>query len=79
MKQTSRSTAIRAPRLRRSWRQGRADVFKVREQTRRRRLWRLIVVLRLVDGYLWYRYLTDNPFKLPTLGPGCDHLRSRSS
>jgi ATP-dependent Zn protease len=48
--------------------QGRADVFKIRERTRRRRMWRLILVLGVVDGYLWYRYLTDNPIKLPTLG-----------
>ena len=26
-------------------------------------------MLAVVDFYLWYRYLTDNPFKLPTLGP----------
>jgi ATP-dependent Zn protease len=48
---------------------GRADVFKVRERTRKRRLWRLLIFLTLFDGYLWYRYLTDNPFELPTLGP----------
>ncbi len=48
---------------------GREDVFKVREKTRRRRLWRLILVLALFDGYLWYRYLTHNPFQLPALGP----------
>jgi ATP-dependent Zn protease len=48
---------------------GRADVFKVREKTRKRRLWRLLIVLALLDVYLWYRYLTDNPFELPKLGP----------
>jgi ATP-dependent Zn protease len=48
---------------------GRADVLKVRERTRRRRLWRLIIVLGLFDGYLWYRYLTNNPLALPSLGP----------
>jgi cell division protease FtsH len=48
---------------------GRADVFKVRERTRRRRIWRLVLILGLIDFYLWYRYLTDNPFQLPTLGP----------
>jgi ATP-dependent Zn protease len=48
--------------------QGRADVFKIRERTRRRRLWRLIFILGLVDGYLWYRFLTDNPIRLPSLG-----------
>jgi ATP-dependent Zn protease len=48
--------------------QGRADVFRIRERTRRRRLWRLIAILGAVDGYLWYRYLTDNPIKPPSLG-----------
>ena len=48
---------------------GRADVFKVREKTRKRRLWRLLIVLGLFDGYLWYRYLTNNPFQMPVLGP----------
>ena len=67
MKQTNRSAAI----LQGSdvFTKGRADVFKVRERTRKRRLWRLLIVLSLFDGYLWYRYLTHNPFKLPTLGP----------
>jgi ATP-dependent Zn protease len=48
--------------------QGRADVFKIRERTRRRRLWRLIVILGVFDAYLWYRFLTNNPIRLPTLG-----------
>jgi ATP-dependent Zn protease len=48
---------------------GRAYVFRVRERSRRRRLWRLILVLGLFDGFLWYRYLTHNPFELPALGP----------
>ena len=48
---------------------GRADVWRVREKTRRRRLWRLVLTLGLFDGYLWYRYLTHNPFQLPALGP----------
>jgi ATP-dependent Zn protease len=47
---------------------GRADVFRIRERTRRRRLWRLILILGIVDGYLWYRYLTNNPLELPSLG-----------
>ena len=68
MKQTSRSTAS-VLHGSDAVAQGRADVNKVREKTRRRRLTRLIVVLALVDFYLWYRYLTDNPFKMPTLGP----------
>ena len=48
--------------------QGRADVFKVRERTRRRRLWRLIIIFGLFDAYLWYRYLTNNPLQMPSLG-----------
>jgi ATP-dependent Zn protease len=50
-------------------RAGRADVFRIRERTRRRRLWRLALILGLADGYMWYRYLTHNPFRLPTFGP----------
>lgn len=48
---------------------GRADVFRIRERTRRRRLWRTILLLGTFDAYLWYRYLTHNPFELPALGP----------
>jgi ATP-dependent Zn protease len=48
---------------------GRADVAKVRERTRRRRLWRVVLILGLLDAYLWYRYLDHNPLALPTLGP----------
>jgi cell division protease FtsH len=68
VKQTSRSTASVLYGSD-AVAQGRADVSKVREKTRKRRLARLIVVLLLIDAYLWYRYLTDNPFKMPTLGP----------
>ncbi len=48
---------------------GRADVFRIRERTRRRRLRRTILLLGAFDAYLWYRYLTHNPFQLPSLGP----------
>ena len=68
MKQTSRSTAS-VLHGSEAVAKGRADVSKVREKTRRRRLARLIVVLLLFDFYLWYRYLTHNPFQMPTLGP----------
>lgn len=68
MKQTNRSTAA-VLHGSEAFTKGRADVFKVRERTRRRRLWRLVLVLGLFDGYLWYRYLTNNPFELPSLGP----------
>ncbi|HEU4529369.1 MAG TPA: AAA family ATPase [Actinomycetota bacterium] len=68
MKHTERSTAavLHGSDIQAA---GRADVSRVREKTRRRRLWRLVLFLGLFDGYLWYRYLTDNPFELPALGP----------
>jgi ATP-dependent Zn protease len=54
-------------------RAGRADVFKVRDRTRRRRIVRLLVVFLLIDGYLWWRYATfpegERDFAFPTLGP----------
>ncbi|HEX6207323.1 MAG TPA: hypothetical protein VF058_03100, partial [Actinomycetota bacterium] len=46
---------------------GRADVSRIRERTRRRRLIRLALVIGLIDGYLWYRYATGNPIGLPSL------------
>jgi len=48
---------------------GKADVFRIRERTRRKRVRRMIVILGAVDAYLWYRYLSDNPLRLPSLGP----------
>ncbi|HEX5951073.1 MAG TPA: AAA family ATPase [Actinomycetota bacterium] len=68
MKQTERSTAavLHGSDIEVA---GRADVSRVREKTRRRRLWRLVLLFGLFDGYLWYRYLTNNPFELPSLGP----------
>jgi ATP-dependent Zn protease len=68
VKQTNRSTAAVLQGTDLASR-GRADVFKVREKTRKRRLWRILIALTLFDAYLWYRYFTDNPFELPTLGP----------
>jgi ATP-dependent Zn protease len=49
--------------------QGKADVFRIRERTRRRRIWKLLAVLGGIDAYVWYRYATHNPFDLPTVGP----------
>ncbi len=69
MKDTNRSTTAAMLVGSEMARSGRADVFRIRERTRRRRLWRLISLLGLFDGYLWYRYLTNNPFRLPTFGP----------
>ncbi|HZD17381.1 MAG TPA: AAA family ATPase, partial [Actinomycetota bacterium] len=68
MKQTHRSTAavLHGSDV---FAKGRADVFRIRERTRRRRLLRAIILLGIFDAYLWYRYLTHNPFQLPALGP----------
>ena len=50
-------------------RAGRADVFRIRDRTRRRRLLRLVTILALIDAYLWYRFATHRAFSMPTL-PG---------
>jgi cell division protease FtsH len=50
-------------------RAGRADVFRIRDRTRRRRLLRLVTILALIDAYLWYRFATHRAFAMPTL-PG---------
>ena len=46
---------------------GRADVFAQRERTRRRKVLRLFVIIAVFDAYLWYRYATNNPIRLPSL------------
>jgi cell division protease FtsH len=46
---------------------GRADVARIRERTRQRRLLRLAIVLGIIDAYLWYRFLSGNPFGAPRL------------
>lgn len=48
---------------------GRADVFRQRERTRRKKVLRALVIVALLDGYLWYRLATHNPIRLPGL-PG---------
>ncbi len=45
-------------------RAGRADVARARARTWRRRVIRLFLIFAIVDGYLWYRYATDNPISL---------------
>jgi cell division protease FtsH len=50
-------------------RAGKADVFRVRDRTKRRRLIRLLSVFLVIDGFLWFRYATDNPIQLPTVSP----------
>ena len=47
---------------------GRADVFRQRERTRRRKVLRLFVAVAGLDAYLWYRLATHNPMRLPSLG-----------
>jgi cell division protease FtsH len=46
---------------------GKADVTRIRERTRQRRLLRAAVVLGGIDAYLWYRNLSGNPLSLPKL------------
>ena len=47
---------------------GRADVFRQRERTRRRKVVRLLAIVAAFDAYLFYRLATDNPIQLPSLG-----------
>ena len=46
---------------------GRADVFRKRERTKLKRVLRAIVVVFLVDWYLYGRYANGNPITLPSL------------
>src|SRR5687767_5455912 len=48
-----------------------ADVSRVREEARRRRLRRLLITLSLLGAWMWFRYLTGNPVEpgFPELGP----------
>ncbi|MBA3738460.1 MAG: hypothetical protein H0W97_07810, partial [Actinobacteria bacterium] len=48
-------------------RAGRADVFRQRDRTKRKRLLRAIVVVTSLDAYLWWRYSTGRPLRLPTI------------
>jgi cell division protease FtsH len=50
-------------------RKGRADVFRMRERTRRKRLIRAYAIIGILDLYLWYRYVDHRPLKLPALPP----------
>jgi ATP-dependent Zn protease len=50
-------------------RAGLADVSRVRERTRRRRLLRAGLLLGSVAGLLLYRTLTHNPLRGPSFGP----------
>ena len=46
---------------------GMADVARIRERSRRRRLLRLAVVLGVIDAYLWYRIGIGSPLGAPSL------------
>ena len=46
---------------------GLADVSRIREKTRRRRLMRLAAILAAIDGLLWYRLATGDPLGPPSL------------
>jgi cell division protease FtsH len=46
---------------------GRADVFRQRERTKFKRIIRAIVVIGLIDLYLWYRFANGRPLTLPSL------------
>jgi cell division protease FtsH len=46
---------------------GHADVARIRERTRRRKVLRLLAIFGFIDLYLWYRYVTGNPIQLPSL------------
>ena len=48
---------------------GRADVFRQRDRTKKKKILRAIVVMLLLDAYLFHRYATGHPFRLPTMGP----------
>ncbi len=48
---------------------GRADVFRQRDKTKKKKILRAIVVVLILDAYLFHRYTTGHPFRLPSMGP----------
>ncbi|HEX2088670.1 MAG TPA: AAA family ATPase [Actinomycetota bacterium] len=48
---------------------GTADVSRVRERTRFRRVLRAIIIIGALDLYLYYRYSTGQPLRWPSLSP----------
>ena len=63
--EASTSTLLQGSQL---TQKGRADVFRQRERTKRKKILRAIVFVVLIDAYLFHRVITDNPFQLPKLG-----------
>ena len=51
-------------------RKGRADVFRQRERTKRRRLLRAVILVTALDAYLWWRYSSGRPIGLPHIPEG---------
>jgi cell division protease FtsH len=51
-------------------RKGRADVFRQRERTKRRRLLRAVILVTALDAYLWWRYSSGRPIRLPRIPDG---------
>jgi len=51
-------------------RAGLADVTRIRERTRRRRILRLILILGFADAFLWWRNVSGHPLHPPHLPPG---------
>lgn len=50
-------------------RKGGADVFRVRERTRLKRVLKAIVIVGLIDLFLWRWYADGNSIGMPTFGP----------
>jgi ATP-dependent Zn protease len=48
-------------------RAGSADVTRIHQRTKRRRILRLIAIFGAIDLFLWYRYITNNPVGPPSL------------
>jgi cell division protease FtsH len=49
---------------------GRADVFRQRERTRRRKVLRAFLAIAALDAYFIYRLASQNPLRLPSIPAG---------
>jgi cell division protease FtsH len=64
--ETSKSaTALQTSRLAQA---GQADVARIRERSRQKRVLRASIIGGFILGYIVYRYVTGNPFHAPSLG-----------